>query len=336
MDPTSPDYLLQTLTNVYTDPDPRTYPLSSYVYMIEPTGGRAPRPTTDGDQRQAPVDRRLRVLLNLPGAEPDRCRSATHRCRSTWSKRPSARSRSSRQADPGVDLTNLNIDTCHEPTFVPGQPNTNYLTTIAPQPPACDQQGAGPVRRASRRTASGPRRPRRGPIPASSAAGSGSAAAGSGTTAGTAAAARARHGTATAASAARRRPAKQLPRPPSPRPDAKPPLASALLPGHGLSSEGWIVLLVVGGVPDGLRRARLSSAIAVLDGVRRRGREKARVARGRCLRRAWWRPRAGRSLGRLPGGHRRHDTSAPPSPRPRPSPAVSSPVARRPSPTPGR
>ena len=39
MDPTSPNYLLQTLTNVYTDPDPRTYPLSSYVYMIEPTGG---------------------------------------------------------------------------------------------------------------------------------------------------------------------------------------------------------------------------------------------------------------------------------------------------------
>ena len=36
--PTSPDYLLQNLTNVYTDPDPRTYPLSSYVYMIEPTG----------------------------------------------------------------------------------------------------------------------------------------------------------------------------------------------------------------------------------------------------------------------------------------------------------
>ena len=38
MDPSSPDYLLQNLTNVYTDPDPRTYPLSSYVYMIEPTG----------------------------------------------------------------------------------------------------------------------------------------------------------------------------------------------------------------------------------------------------------------------------------------------------------
>ena len=38
MDPSSPDYLLQNLNNVYVDSDPRTYPLSSYVYMIEPTG----------------------------------------------------------------------------------------------------------------------------------------------------------------------------------------------------------------------------------------------------------------------------------------------------------
>ena len=41
MDPSSPDYLLQNLDNVYVDPDPRTYPLSSYVYMIEPTGTAA-------------------------------------------------------------------------------------------------------------------------------------------------------------------------------------------------------------------------------------------------------------------------------------------------------
>jgi len=48
------------------------------------------------------------------------------------------------QADPSIDLTNLNITTCNNPTFVPGQPNTNYLAQIAPLPPACDKQGAGP------------------------------------------------------------------------------------------------------------------------------------------------------------------------------------------------
>jgi len=57
MDPSSPDYLLQNLDNVYTDPDPRTYPLSSYVYMIEPTGAY-PSPETQETtaKRQAIAD----------------------------------------------------------------------------------------------------------------------------------------------------------------------------------------------------------------------------------------------------------------------------------------
>ena len=41
-DPTSPNYLLQNLDNVYTYTDPRTYPLSSYSYMIIPTGAERP------------------------------------------------------------------------------------------------------------------------------------------------------------------------------------------------------------------------------------------------------------------------------------------------------
>jgi hypothetical protein len=47
-------------------------------------------------------------------------------------------------ADPSIDLSNLNISTCNNPTFVAGQPNTNYLAVIAPQPLACNKQGAGP------------------------------------------------------------------------------------------------------------------------------------------------------------------------------------------------
>ena len=57
MDKSSPNYLLQNLNNVYTDPDPRTYPLSSYVYMIEPTGTyRAPRPKITTAKRQSIAD----------------------------------------------------------------------------------------------------------------------------------------------------------------------------------------------------------------------------------------------------------------------------------------
>jgi phosphate transport system substrate-binding protein len=47
-------------------------------------------------------------------------------------------------ADPAVDLANLNILTCDNPTFVLGNPNANYLAQIAPLPPACDHVGAGP------------------------------------------------------------------------------------------------------------------------------------------------------------------------------------------------
>jgi phosphate transport system substrate-binding protein len=47
-------------------------------------------------------------------------------------------------ADPGVDISARNVTTCHNPTFVAGQPSRNYLAEIAPQPPACDKTGAGP------------------------------------------------------------------------------------------------------------------------------------------------------------------------------------------------
>ncbi len=42
-DKSSPLYLTQILTGVYTYSDPRTYPLSSYSYMIVPTGANDPR-----------------------------------------------------------------------------------------------------------------------------------------------------------------------------------------------------------------------------------------------------------------------------------------------------
>ena len=70
MDKSSPNYLLQNLNDVYTDPDPRTYPLSSYVYEIEPTGTSAQdSKITHGE---AADDRRLHLLLDLPGPEGDR------------------------------------------------------------------------------------------------------------------------------------------------------------------------------------------------------------------------------------------------------------------------
>jgi hypothetical protein len=151
------------------------------------------------------------------------------------------------QADPSVDLTNLNIQTCNEPTFVPGQPSVNYLTTIAPQPPACDQQGTGPCAAGITPNGLGSNPTQSGgyggthAAASSSTAATGSAAA-AGTKAGTASgtsgtgtAAASAGGTAGSAAAAVAAAA-----------DNKPPLESTLLPGRGFSSAGRVVLLVGG------------------------------------------------------------------------------------------
>ncbi|HUN31506.1 MAG TPA: substrate-binding domain-containing protein [Trebonia sp.] len=43
-DPSSVDFLMQNLVDVYTDPDPRAYPLSSYSYLIVPRNSRPGAP----------------------------------------------------------------------------------------------------------------------------------------------------------------------------------------------------------------------------------------------------------------------------------------------------
>jgi len=141
MDQSSPDYLLQNLTNVYSDPDPRTYPLSSYVYLIEPTGASPAESHETTAKRQSIADFGYYSIcqgqkeIGPIGYSP----LPVNLVEAGFSQIAKLQG-----ADANVDLTNENIDTCNNPTFVEGQPNTNYLATIAPLPPACDQQGAGP------------------------------------------------------------------------------------------------------------------------------------------------------------------------------------------------
>ena len=80
-------YLTQQLTGVYTDPDPRTYPLSSYGYLILPT--KVGNSFTDG---QGGDPGRLLRTTPCARANSSRPHSATHPCPSTWCRRPSPRS----------------------------------------------------------------------------------------------------------------------------------------------------------------------------------------------------------------------------------------------------
>jgi ABC-type phosphate transport system substrate-binding protein len=143
LDKTSINYLIQKLDKVYVDPDPRTYPMSSYSYMILPTG------TSDQDSRLTTPKRQTLVdflyyaicsgqeemgpigysplPVNLVQAGFDQIQKLY-------------------DADHGVDITHRDVSTCHNPTFVFGHPNDNYLAQIAPQPLPCDRTGAGPCR----------------------------------------------------------------------------------------------------------------------------------------------------------------------------------------------
>ncbi|MGX7678000.1 substrate-binding domain-containing protein [Jatrophihabitans sp. DSM 45814] len=139
MNKASPDYLLQNLSQVYVDRDPRTYPLSSYSYMIIPTSAADSRMTTA--KRQTLADFLYYSVcqgqalvgavgysslpLNLVQASFDQTAKL-------------------KTADPKVDLARRNVTTCNNPTFVPGNLSANHLAQIAPAIPACDRAGAGP------------------------------------------------------------------------------------------------------------------------------------------------------------------------------------------------
>ena len=141
MDPSSPDYLLQNLNNVYSDTDPRTYPLSSYVYMVEPIGNNNQDSHMTTDKRQSIAD----------FTDYSICQGQREIGPIGYSPLPVNLVEASfgqiqklQAADPGVNLTNLNISSCGNPTFVAGNPNENYLAQIAPMPPACDHIGSTP------------------------------------------------------------------------------------------------------------------------------------------------------------------------------------------------
>jgi phosphate transport system substrate-binding protein len=265
MDPSSPNYLLQTLTNVYTDTDPRTYPLSSYVYMIEPTGGPGVSPNDPSEtsgKRQAIADFEYYSI----------CQGQSQIGGVGYSPLPVnlveaafSQIQKLQQADTTVDLTNLNIQTCNEPTFVPGQPDVNYLTTIAPQPPACDAQGAGPCAAGVTPNGIGATPTSSGTLPGAKAAASGTTAASGGTAAaGSTTGAASATGTANGSSASAAGSGGSAAAGAAKAANSPPPLVSALLPGRGPFSNGWVILLVVAalvaifGVPIaiGYRRSR--------------------------------------------------------------------------------
>jgi len=122
-------YLTENLTGVYTDPDPRTYPLSSYSYLILPTKIEGQFTAAKGKtlaafsyyamcqgQQQSASLGYSPMPINLVEASFDQIAKI-----------------------PGADTQTINIQSCNNPTFSPS--GVNLLVANAPQPPACDKQG---------------------------------------------------------------------------------------------------------------------------------------------------------------------------------------------------
>lgn len=128
-DPNSQEYLTANLSGVYTNGDPRTYPLSSYSYMIIPTALEGNFTEDKGltladfaayflceGQQQADVLGYSPLPINLVQGGLDQVTKI-----------------------PGGNPANKTIANCNNPTFSPD--GTNKLAATAPQPQACDKKG---------------------------------------------------------------------------------------------------------------------------------------------------------------------------------------------------
>jgi phosphate ABC transporter phosphate-binding protein len=132
MNKSDPLYLTQDLSQVYTDPDPRTYELSSYSYMIIPTDAKFGMDTSKGYtlgafgqyllcQGQEQVDALGYSALPINLVEDGFAQL---------------------QKIPGASVptaTAAIVQSCHNPTFSTN--GTNTLANTDPMPPACDKQG---------------------------------------------------------------------------------------------------------------------------------------------------------------------------------------------------
>ncbi|MCR1781930.1 phosphate ABC transporter substrate-binding protein PstS [Nocardioides carbamazepini] len=139
MDTTSQLYLTQNLDGVYTYNDPRSYPISSYSYMLLPTGGSDQRMSTA--KRQTLADFMYYSL----------CTGQTKAGAYGYSSLPLNLVQAGfeqiaklKAADPAVELTDRDVKSCNNPTFDGKNPDKNLLAQKAPKPPECDKEGAGP------------------------------------------------------------------------------------------------------------------------------------------------------------------------------------------------
>jgi len=122
-------YLTQQLSGVYTDPDPRTYPLSSYGYLI--------LPTTVGNSFTTAKGATLAAFSYYAMCQGQQQSAALGYSPMPINLVQAAFAQIAKI--PGANVQSINIQNCNNPTFSPT--GVNLLAQTAPYPPACDKQG---------------------------------------------------------------------------------------------------------------------------------------------------------------------------------------------------
>lgn len=139
-------YLTQNLDRVYSYRDPRTYPLSSYSYMIIPTSA--------GDQRMTPPKRQtLADFLSYSLCTGQRLAGPygysplpLNLVKAAFGQLEKLGPDAEGGAVKGVHVKNpsANLASCNNPTFVKGNLAANHLAQIAPMPLPCQKASSAP------------------------------------------------------------------------------------------------------------------------------------------------------------------------------------------------
>jgi hypothetical protein len=139
-------YLTQNLDGVYSYSDPRTYPLSSYSYMIIPASSTDRRMTVP--KRQTLADFLSYDLCTGQGLAGPYGYSPLplNLVKAAFGQLEKLGPTAQGGAVAGVHIKNpsANLASCNNPTFVKGDLSANHLAQVAPMPLACQKATSAP------------------------------------------------------------------------------------------------------------------------------------------------------------------------------------------------
>jgi phosphate transport system substrate-binding protein len=139
-------YLTQDLDGVYTLKDPRSYPISSYSYMIIPAGSTDQRMTVAKRQTLADFLSYSLCTGQSKAGPYGYSPLPLNLVKASFTQIEKLGPQASPTPVKGVNIKNpsANLATCDNPTFVKGNLAANHLAQIAPQPLACQKDTAQP------------------------------------------------------------------------------------------------------------------------------------------------------------------------------------------------